>query len=250
MAPYETLKSFLQTQKNRRDRCRRAAGNLKYMLAGLLFLTASAETQACSLALVLAMDSSASVDAREYALQINGLADAVQDPDVIAAMEAVGGIYLTSFEWSGRDKQVEQLGWSFLSNAESARSAASILRRAKRGFTEFPTALGYALGHAAVLVNRAPVPCRRKVIDMAGDGINNDGFGPGSAYKAFNFHNVTVNGLVIAAPDTTPVDYYYAEVINGPGAFVEVAHTYDDYADAMKRKLVREIIGSGLAAAE
>lgn len=202
---------------------------------------------ACALALVLAMDGSASVDAREHQLQLNGLAIALSDPEVVNAIEAVGGIYVTSFEWSGRYKQIQQLDWQFLSDAASAQKAADILRAALRGYTEFPTALGYALGHAAVLMEKAPVACRRKVIDVAGDGINNDGFGPSSAYKAFNFDGITVNGLVIAGADTAPLEYYRANVIRGLGAFIEVAATYDDYADAMKRKLIREIFGSGYA---
>lgn len=205
---------------------------------------------ACALALVLAMDGSASVDAREHQLQLNGLAIALSDPEVVNAIEVVGGIYVTSFEWSGRFKQIQQLDWQFLSDAASAQRAADTLRAALRGYTEFPTALGYALGHAAVLMEKAPVACRRKVIDIAGDGINNEGFGPSSAYKAFNFDGITVNGLVIAGADTEPLEYYRANVIRGLGAFIEVAASYDDYADAMKRKLIREIFGSGYASLE
>nr|WP_282449260.1 DUF1194 domain-containing protein [Roseibium sp. CAU 1639] len=203
--------------------------------------------QACSLSLVLAMDGSASVDAREHALQLNGLADALRDPDVVQAIEAVGGIWVTSFEWSGRYQQLQQLGWRHLTDSASASEAAETLRRSPRGYTEFPTAIGYALGHAAVQLRKAPVPCARKVVDVAGDGINNDGFGPASAYKAFDFDGVTVNGLVISGPDDPPLHYYRANVIRGPGAFVETARTYDDYAGAMKRKLLREIFGSGYA---
>ncbi|MEP3049658.1 MAG: DUF1194 domain-containing protein [Roseibium sp.] len=202
---------------------------------------------ACSLALVLAMDGSASVDQREHRLQLNGLADALRDPDVVQAILAVGGIYITSFEWSGRYQQQQQLGWRYLSDAISAQGAAEKLRKAARGYTEFPTALGYALGHASLLLQKAPQTCRRKVIDIAGDGSNNDGFGPSSAYKAFDFENVTVNALVIAGMDELLVDYYRSKVIKGPGAFVEVAGTYNDYAEAMKRKLIREIFGSGYA---
>jgi len=194
------------------------------------------------------MDGSASVDSREHALQLNGLADALRDPDVVQAIEAVGGIWVTSFEWSGRYQQLQQLGWRRLSDSASAIEAAETLRRAPRGYTEFPTAIGYALGHAAVQLQRAPQPCARKVIDVAGDGINNDGFGPASAYKAFDFDGVTVNGLVISGPDDPPIQYYRANVIRGPGAFVETATSYDDYADAMKRKLLREIFGNGYAA--
>ncbi|MEE4015766.1 DUF1194 domain-containing protein [Roseibium sp. FZY0029] len=214
-------------------------------LAPLMLVPASAS--ACSLSLVLAMDGSASVDAREHTLQLNGLADALTDPDVVQAIEAVGGIWVTSFEWSGRYQQLLQLGWSHLNDAQSVANAAEILRRAPRGYTEFPTALGYALGHASTLMRKAPVPCGRKVVDVAGDGINNDGFGPDSAYRAFDFKEITVNGLVISGADETPVRYYRSHVIKGPGAFVEVAASYDDYAEAMKRKLLREIFGSGYA---
>lgn len=225
----------------------------KCLLRSLVFASACVSAHsasACALALVLAMDGSASVDAREHQLQLNGLANALSDPDVVQAIEAVGGIYVSSFEWSGRHKQVQQLDWQFLSDAASAQEAASILRIALRGYTEFPTALGYALGHAAVLMEKAPQVCRRKVIDVAGDGINNDGFGPSSAYKAFNFDGITVNGLVIAGADTAPLEYYRANVIKGHGAFIEVAATYDDYTEAMKRKLIREIFGNGYASLE
>ncbi|MBN9669686.1 DUF1194 domain-containing protein [Labrenzia aggregata] len=216
--------------------------------AGLPGSLASTPAFSCSLSLVLAMDGSASVNAREHTLQLNGLADALQDPEVIAAIEAVGGIWVTSFEWSGRYQQLRQLGWRNLTGQASAREAAARLRRAPRGFTEFPTALGYALGYAAVEMKQAPAACARKVIDVAGDGVNNEGFGPDSAYRAFDFEGVTVNGLVIAGPDTAPVEYYRQNVLKGPGAFVEVAATYEDYADAMKRKLLREIFGNGYAA--
>ena len=217
------------------------------LFAALHVLTAK-PAHACSLALVLAMDGSASVDEHEHALQLNGLADALQDPDVVQAIEAVGSIWVTSFEWSGRYQQLQQLGWSHLTDRKSAVVAAETIRSSPRGYTEFPTAIGYALGHAAVQLGAAPQPCARKVIDVAGDGINNDGFGPASAYKAFDFDGVTVNGLVIAGPGSAPVHYYRANVIRGPGAFVETASTYGDYAAAMKRKLLREIFGNGYAA--
>ncbi|WP_297582234.1 DUF1194 domain-containing protein [Roseibium sp.] len=215
-----------------------------------MFTLTSASAKACSLALVLAMDGSASVDPREHSLQLNGLADALSDPDVVQAIETVGGIWVTSFEWSGRFQQLMQLNWQHLTDTASAEAAAQTLRQSPRGFTEFPTAIGYALGYAAVQMRHAPAPCARRVIDVAGDGINNDGFGPESAYKAFDFEGITVNGLVIAAPDTVPALYYQRFVIRGPGAFVEIAADYEDYARAMKRKLLREIFGSGYAAVE
>ena len=105
-------------------------------LAVLPFLFGSQTATACSLALVLAMDSSASVNPQEHQLQLNGLANALGDPDVVQAIEAVGGIYVTSFEWSGRFQQVEQLGWQRVVDGHSARAAARTLRSADRGYTE------------------------------------------------------------------------------------------------------------------
>ncbi len=216
-------------------------------LAALLAVLIPGPALSCSLSLVLAMDVSASVDAREYKLQLNGLADAFQDANVVQAIEAVGGIWVTSFEWSGTHQQVTQFDWRRLSDRESAQAAASLLRNFPRGFSEFPTALGYALGFASVRMQMAPEPCRRKVIDVAGDGINNDGFTPASAYRAYDFEGITVNGLVIASADTMPIRYYRENVIRGPGAFIETAASYEDYANAMKRKLLCEIYGSGYA---
>lgn len=228
----------------------RAAGHLRAVTVGLGLAALPAPAAACSLSLVLAMDASSSVDHLEHDLQLNGLANALSDPEVVQAIEAVGGIWIMSFEWSGQRQHFLQFGWRYLENASDAEQAADELRSSHRGFIGFPTAIGYALGYAAVQMGRAPADCARKVIDVAGDGINNDGFPPSSAYKAFDFQGVTVNGLVIADQDTTTIDYYREHVISGPGAFIEVAADYQDYARAMKRKLIREIIGNGYASVE
>lgn len=227
----------------------RSAGRLRAVVLCLLLAAMPVPALACSLSLVLAMDASSSVDHLEHDLQLNGLANALSDPDVVQAIEAVGGIWIMSFEWSGQRQHFLQFGWRYLESAADAEEAADELRSSHRGFIGFPTAIGYALGYAAVQMGRAPASCARKVIDVAGDGINNDGFPPASAYKAFDFEGVTVNGLVIADQDTTTIDYYREHVISGPGAFIEVAADYEDYARAMKRKLIREIIGNGYASA-
>ncbi|MES0808016.1 DUF1194 domain-containing protein [Roseibium sp. SCPC15] len=234
------------------ERGNQTSAAFRFAVAGLASISTiclgASQAFSCSLALVLAMDGSASVDAREHRLQLNGLADALSDTDVVQAIEAVGGIWINSFEWSGRYQQLQQLNWQFLNDGASAATASETLRKTPRGFTEFPTAIGYALGYASVQMRQAPRPCARKVIDVAGDGINNDGFGPESAYNAFDFQGITVNGLVIAGPNTIPARYYESFVIRGPGAFVEIATDYDDYARAIKRKLLREIYGNGYAA--
>ena len=87
---------------------------------------------------------------------------------------------------------------------------------------------------------RAPV-CDRQVIDLAGDGVTNDGYGPQLAYKHFPFEYVTVNGLAVLGADPDVLDHYEFEVLHGPGAFVETAEGYEGFRAAMTRKLYREI---------
>jgi len=219
--------------------------SLSLALAGVL--TASS-AHACSLALVMAMDVSASVDAHEHRLQLDGVAGALTDPEVVNAIESVGGIWLYSFEWSGRHKQKAQIDWTFVKDATSAQAAAADLTSTARSETEFPTALGYALGHASLMLNAAPERCERRVIDVAGDGVNNEGFGPQSAYRAFDFSGITVNALVIGEVEGT-TDFYAREVLHGPAAFMEVTRNFNDYKTAMKRKLLREVRGNQFASA-
>jgi Ca-activated chloride channel family protein len=201
----------------------------------------------CGLSLVLALDVSSSVDEREFDLQMKGLAGALRDPEIVQAIIDSGGIQAMAFEWSGRYQQVQVVPWSFLASEADIFSFASLIGAHPRGYDEFPTALGYALGHAATLLSKAPLACARKVVDMSGDGITNEGFGPEHAYANFHFDGVTVNGLVIEGEVPDPVIYYRERVIRGPGAFVEIAHGFADYREAMRRKLLREINGAALS---
>lgn len=201
----------------------------------------------CGLSLVLALDVSSSVDADEFTLQMGGLARAMRDETIRGAIIEAGGIQAMAFEWSGRFQQVAVVPWTFLRADADIFAFADRIEAHPRGFDEFPTALGYALGHAAIQLSRAPLSCTRTVVDVSGDGVTNEGYEPFLAYKNFDFFNVTVNGLVIEGEKPDPVAYYRAEVIHGPGAFVEVARDFSDYEAAMKRKLLREINGASLS---
>ena len=91
-------------------------------------------------------------------------------------------------------------------------------------------------------MQRAP-HCLRKTLDVSGDGRNNHGFPPASAYRHFPFAGVIVNGLAIGGAEDLPglVRYFSDEVIKGPGAFVETAFDHSDFERAMRRKLEREL---------
>ena len=212
-------------------------------LAGLA-LTASPAC-ACRLALVLAIDVSSSVDAAEDVLQRQGLARALADPQVAAAFFASDDpVALAIFEWSGRYNQARLADWTLVQTPADLSRLSAQIAGSTRSHNDFPTAMGYALGHAAGLLQDAP-SCLFQTIDVAGDGINNEGFGPEEAYRAFPFTDVTVNGLVVNAAgfegEVGLITYYQTEVIRGPGAFIEIATTFDDYASAMRRKLIREL---------
>ncbi|MEM9331605.1 MAG: DUF1194 domain-containing protein [Pseudomonadota bacterium] len=210
---------------------------------------AKSQPQFCDLALVLAMDASSSVDPEEYKLQMDGIASALLDPEVQEAIMSLGGIYLAAFEWNGKHNQKVIFDWTFLKTNADLFSVANGLTKHQRNASNFPTAIGHALAYASGMLKRLPVDCARKVIDVSGDGPNNDGFSPKSAYLHFPFENVTVNGLVIKDlynnPESfyrDPERYYRDNVIKGGGAFLVLAEGFGDFARAMKQKLLKEIV--------
>lgn len=216
----------------------------RFILCAALLL-APHSAAACRLALVLAIDVSSSVDAKEDALQRGGLAQAFLDDDVRDAFFiSPDPVALMVYEWSGRYNQVKLLDWTMIETPSDLVTVSATIGNSPRSHNDFPTALGYSLGYAATELQSGP-DCLFSTIDMSGDGINNDGFGPEEAYAAFPLDDVTVNGLVVnAAEFTSEVDlitFYETEVIKGPGAFIEVAQGFEDYARAIRRKLIREL---------
>jgi hypothetical protein len=209
-----------------------------------------ARAQTCDLALVLALDASSSVNQYEFNLQINGLADAFDDPDIRSALldnrnDEV--VWISAFEWSGRNQHAIYSIWTALSSDTAITGFASALRAVKRRYRDRPTAIGSALRFAHRLLSFLPHACRRQVVDVSGDGRQNDGTAPSVIYSELDFSDITVNGLVILGEKPDPAIYYREHVIHGPGAFVEKAADYADYAIAMKRKLLREIDGKVVA---
>lgn len=200
----------------------------------------------CRLALVLAVDVSSSVDAEEDVLQRSGLASALISPGVEAAVFAAPlPVAIAVYEWSGRYNQEVLVDWTLLHTRGDLLTVAETIGRSKRSHNDFPTAMGYALGYGAGLFQRGP-NCLYRVLDMAGDGENNEGFPPASAYAEFPFAGVTVNGLVVEASDyqaeISLVEYYQKNVLFGPGSFLEIARGFEDYERAIRRKLERELM--------
>lgn len=185
------------------------------------------------------------MDAEEDILQRGGTAAALLAPEVQAAFFAGDlPVALAAYEWSGRYNQEMLLDWRMIEGPADLLFAAEAIGRSKRSHNDFPTAMGYALGFGGNLLRRAP-PCLFQTLDMAGDGINNEGFPPAAAYAEFPFAGVVVNGLVVNGADfegeVNLISFYRNEVLYGPGAFLEIADGFEDYERAIRRKLEREL---------
>ena len=199
----------------------------------------AAPAEACRLALLLALDVSSSVDATEDQLQRQGLAAALDSPEVRQAMLGHGPVSLGVFEWSGKWQQDWLQPWTLVASGADLDQVITQLATSQRVESRYPTALGYAISFAEQAFRVAP-RCTYRTLDISGDGTSNDGFSPGTAYKYFEFDDITVNGLVIGGESDVAL-YYRLEVIRGPFAFVEEAENYVDFERAMRRKLLREL---------
>lgn len=224
------------------------------VLLGLAVLAASTlPTFAdCRLALVLAVDVSGSVDATEYRLQLDGIAAALQAPDVQNQLLSTPQIpvMLAVFEWSNARYHRVIIDWTALSNTAQIAQTAATLRAHNTRPNQGATAIGASMLYSNLLFQNGP-DCWARTIDISGDGKNNDGPPPQRTRETPAFANTTINALVIAPSATRNNDerrmemmdlsaYFRTLVIHGPGAFIEIAMGFEDFERAMTRKLLRE----------
>lgn len=211
------------------------------VLTLLLLLAAPPARAECRLALALAMDVSRSVDARDYAIQTEGLALALESPAIEAAFFGpAGDVAIAVYEWSGEDHHQITIGWTMIATPADLPPVIAALRRLTPPKLRLTTALGRGLEFGRNLLETAP-PCARRVLDMAGDGRNNAGPTPERIYAMGGWDGITVNGLVIGSHEMNLPEYFRASVIRGPGAFVEYANVHSDFPKAIRRKLLREL---------
>ena len=204
--------------------------------------TAMSSSQ-CKLALVLALDVSGSVDQNEYRLQTKGLAQAFRSPEIRAAITFPGNraIAATVIQWSGDPHQLQVVPWTLLDDDGSISAFAERIDKVERAFRPYSTAIGNALTFSARLFQNNPYVCDRQVIDVSGDGPNNEGEDVEPARNRVVATGVTVNGLAILGPREFLATYYRESVMGGHGAFVISANTFQDYPEAIRKKLLREI---------
>jgi len=198
------------------------------------------------LALVLAVDVSASVDYDEFALMIGGLSAAFLDADVIAAATGgrQGAVAVAALFWS--EMAEVALPWLRLANAGDGAVIAEALLSAPRLPRAGATALGEGLVAALTLLARCPAQAARLVVDVSGDGASNRGRPSGPVRDVAVAAGVVINGLAVVNEEADLVAHFAAEVIGGPGSFVMECANYVDFAEAIGRKLVREMRGNSL----
>lgn len=222
-------------------------------IAALLLALWPVAAQAnCRQALAIGLDISGSVDTREYRLQMDGLAGALLNPDVRAAFLASPGapVRLFIFEWAGIGTQRPLIGWTVIASQADLNAIAGTLRTTARQPREVATAVGQAMLFGAREL-ASQNDCWRQTLDLSGDGQSNIGPRP-QDIRSTLADNITINAIVIGTDGgmsqgvidgeiTLLTSYFRAQVIAGPHAFVEAAIGFEDFQDAMARKLLKEL---------
>jgi hypothetical protein len=216
---------------------------LAVLVFAVLALIHGARAEPVDVAIVFAVDSSGSIDGREFALQREGYARALTHPRVLAAIAdgPHGAIAVAIFEWSGPTLTSLVVPWRRIAGAADAEAVAQALRATPRSIYGGGTAVGSAIATAASMFPGSGFEGTRRVIDVSGDGTNNRGMRAEPARDAAVASGITINGLPILGSETYLEHYYRDSVIGGPDAFLIVAQNYDDFARAVLEKLIREL---------
>jgi len=204
------------------------------------------------LKLVLATDVSGSISNNELWLERQGTAAAFLYPDVIRAIEtgALGRIAVSMVDFSSPGFGKTVIDWRIVQDRQSAADFARAILAVPRtpgNRTSLSNAL--ELGEKLIEASDKAIVATRKVIDVAGDGANNDGNPMAETRRRVMARGIAVNGLAIMDENAngyfSGLDrYYQACVAGGRGAFVIAVKSYRDFGAAMRRKLILEISGN------
>jgi len=223
-------------------------------VGAVLAPTAALAGEDVDLVLVLAADVSRSIDAAKFQLQRDGYVAAVSDPHVLDTIRSgrYGRIGLCFVEWSGAEAQHVVIDWMAVGDAASAKDFGDRLVEAPRSFMG-RTSISGAIDFAMNELGQAPFQSARRIIDISGDGTNNEGRAVTEARDEALAKGVTINGLVILSENpmswnpehTNPPggldNYYRNNVIGGPGAFVMVAKDFNSFGQAIIGKIIAEV---------
>jgi hypothetical protein len=244
------------------------------LIAALAFASAAqlarSADDAVDTALVIAVDVSQSVDEARYKIQMDGIAAAFEDNDVIAAITggSNGKILITLVTWS--DSATTALPWTLIANKDDALAVAGAIRALPPTTGEFTCLARMLRTLQEGALQQIPFPANRKVVDVSGDGIDNCDDTPATGIErdAIVAAGGTINGLPIILAgendeivgsgayrkpgydinnlspdkDSTTLDAWYSKhAIGGRGAFIMPAKGYDDFGRAFRQKFVTEV---------
>ena len=195
------------------------------------------------LALILAFDGSASVTFESFGLIASGTAAALRDPTV--AQGLLGGMHgacgCALLLWSGPKNQDILVDWTRISSPAELEAFAAAVEDVPRLVPAGTTAIGAALLVCEQMLKIMPFSAERIIVDVAGDGRNNEGPAPQPVRDRLIDAGVTINGLCILHEEPDLVASYTRDVIGGPGAFALQCQNYGAFAGAMRQKLRQEI---------
>ncbi len=226
-----------------------------FALLSLALPAGAQDRKEVDMVLALAIDISGSVDPDEARLQRQGYVEAFSDPVIIKAI--LGGnhgrIAVAYFEWSDSYVQKLLVDWTLLDSEAAIRAFTDRLARAPISIAR-RTSISGAIRYAIPLFGRAPYDTERKVLDISGDGSNNDGGLVTDLRHDALKERIVINGLPImndrpnpyGFPSETDLDKYYLHcVVGGPRSFVEVAVNFEDFPRAVRKKLLQEVADIG-----
>lgn len=216
--------------------------------AGVMMPASAAET--VDVELVLAVDVSLSMSPMELDVQRRGYAAALTDDQVIRAIQdgARGRIAVTYVEWAGTTMQKVVVPWTLIASRADAEAFVEKMS-AMPPASARRTSISGALEFGADLFAESPFASYKRVIDISGDGPNNQGAPVDATRDAVIRQGITINGLPLmtsggfaSAYDVTDLDRYYTNcVIGGPGAFMVPVNDWSQFPEAVRRKLVLEL---------
>ena len=226
--------------------CQPVRGEPSRILFALMVMTTPCFGQTkipTAIELVLALDSSASVDGQEFKLQIAGIAQAFKDPEVLQAINNLKpfGAAIAVTQWGAAGETRVVVPFTLVQSARDAKAfgfRASLIRRWTRASV---TSIATGINDARELIENNDYDGQRKVIDVSGDGQDNGADSLEDARTQARLAGITINGLPISAEDKLLAAYYQNKVISGADAFTEPAYGFEDFARAIKEKLLREL---------
>lgn len=219
---------------------------LRWIAAAAFLLLAGGFAQAqqrVDLQLVLAVDASGSVNMTRFELQKRGYAEAFRNPRVLDSIRSgsTGSIAVTMIQWTGPFQQVVVIPWTLIKDRKTADDFAEAIEKGPRQLFSGGTSISGAIDFSVSLMPSNLFVGLKRVIDISGDGSNNNGRPVTSARDDAVAKGIIVNGLPILSLEPYLDRYYFDNVIGGPGSFMVPAESYETFAAAVLRKLILEI---------